>query len=568
MNWTVRPYGDRALLVEVPDVALAHRVASVVETALGSGSVPFGIDDVVVGLATVVVHLDHCPTDGPAAAWTAGLVAGVVDHPGAGRTPTPTHRSRARPVVEIPVVFDGPDLEEVAATVGATPAEVAELLTAGELQVAFLGFAPGFPYLVGLPGPLAGIRRRPTPRPTVPAGSVALAGGFASVYPGATPGGWMLLGRTSVTLFDPDRPPYARLRPGDLVRFRSVGSGAGLVGDHAATRVGTVPGTRSTLTPPGPRWVEVVQPGFLTLIQDGGRESAAVLGVPRAGPADPEAFVLANRLVGNDDRAAALEITVSGPTLRFAAPAHVTVVAGASGAADLTIDGLRCHDGAVTPVGSGQVLEVGRIRSGMRAYLAVAGGFDTPRTVGSRSSDVLVGLGPGPLTVGDRLGLGRPTRPHGALAQPGARRGDASSVVRVVPGPHRTAGAAAWEHLITRSWVVAPDSNRVGLRLTGPDPLAMDESAAIPSTGMVTGAIQVPPDGRPIILLPDHATVGGYPVIGCVIAADLPVLGQLGPGDAICFVEVGLVEAGRIATERERSLSTRVSGWFPTEAGT
>lgn len=562
-GWSLVPYGDRALLVEVADVGLAHRVVAAVEEALRADRVPFGVDDVVVGLGNVVIHLGPRPPVGPAVAWTAGLVSGVL---GDRERPAPPDRGppgTGSPPLEIPVEFDGPDLEEVAAVLGTTTEGIASLLTGTDLQVAFLGFSPGFPYLIGLPEPLAALRRRSSPRPMVPAGSVAVAGGFASVYPQSTPGGWMLLGHTSVRLFDPGKPPYALLRAGDRVRFRAARAG----GRHARTPLVDGAGRRAPLAADGHRWVEVERPGFLSLLQDEGRRSTAAMGVPHAGPADPRSFRLANRLVGNADDATSLEITVSGPALRFAGPAHIAVVASAADGAELTVDGLPCPDGAVVPVGAGQLVEIGRIRVGLRAYLAVAGGFDTPRTVGSRSSDVLVGLGPGPLAVGDRLSLGRPTRPHGVLTHPGPRDGRTASAIRVLAGPHPM-GGVAWEHLTTRTWTVTADSNRVGVRLTGSDPLPVDRSPSIPSTGMVTGAIQVPPDGRPIVLMPDHATVGGYPVIGCVISADLAALGQLRPGDTVRFTGVDLEEAARMAGHGERALDARVSGWYPTEAGT
>jgi biotin-dependent carboxylase-like uncharacterized protein len=279
-------------------------------------------------------------------------------------------------------------------------------------------------------------------------------------------------------------------------------------------------------------------------------------------------MVLANRLVGNAHGAAAIEITVVGPALRFGAPAHCAVVGRSAGAVEVAIDGLPCGDGTVVPVDAGQVLSVGQVGSGLRAYLAVAGGLATPEAVGSRSSDLLCGLGPGPLVTGDRLALGRPGRPHGILSPPAHRGPDGpATVVRVMEGPHRP-GERAWDHLINQEWAVRGDSNRIGVRLGGRRPVPVAEGRSIPSTGMVTGAVQVPPDGHPIILLPDHATVGGYPVIGCVISADLGVVGQLAPGDAVRFSPVDLDEARREAVRSERTLATRVSGWFPTRTAT
>jgi KipI family sensor histidine kinase inhibitor len=564
MNASVVPYGDRAILVEVDGVSHAHRAAAAVEAAVRDQAAPVGVDDVVVGFHSVVVMLDgHPDRHGPAVPWLADLVSEMPDHD-TGTAGSVAPRSPGRQVLEIPVEFDGPDLDRVAAAIGVDPGGVVSLLTGAELEVAFLGFSPGFPYLVGLPPELAAVPRRPAPRSSVPAGSVALAGGFASVYPQSTPGGWMVLGSTATRLFDPDHPPFALLRPGDGVHFRAEPGQQRASGGRALS--GTV--ARPPLQARSRRWAEVIRPGVLSLVQDGGRRGVAGVGVPGAGPADPDSMVLANRLVGNADGAAAIEITVAGPALRFNGPAHWAVVGRSADAVEAAVDGHPCSDGAVVPVNAGQVVSIGQVRAGLRAYLAVSGGLTTPETVGSRSSDLLCGLGPGPLVTGDRLALGLPGRPHGFLSHSADRVSDGpATVVRVMEGPHRP-GIGAWGHLIEQEWAVRGDSNRIGVRLGGRRPVPVTGGRSIPSTGMVTGAIQVPPDGNPIILLPDHATVGGYPVIGCVISADLGVIGQLAPGDAVRFGQVDLDHARRAVVQSERILATRVSGWFPTRAGT
>jgi len=493
--------------------------------------------------------------------------------------------------VEIPVTFDGPDLEAVSALLDTTPGSVVDALTGVVLDVAFVGFSPGFPYLVGLPAELASVPRRPTPRPSVPAGSVAVGGGFASVYPQSTPGGWMLLGRTPLRLFDAHRRPYALLRAGDTVRFtveHRPRGGAGLTGGAAGTdtvAAGPIDARRPRLVNRGARFAEILEPGVLSLVEDQGRRSVAGLGVPRGGPADPEAMRLANRLAGNPDDTAAIEVTAAGPSLRFAADAHITVVGMGPEAVDVTVDGRPVGSGAVIPVGGGQVVSVGHVRSGLRAYLAVSGGFDIPLEVGSRASDMLSGLGLGPLVAGDRLDLGPPSRPLGLLSSrgvpfaPGRRQ-----VLRVLPGPHLVP-AGRLEGLLLGGWVVGAASNRVGLRLepgddrpyrpadhasigAERDPTTEPAPVSIPSTGMVTGAVQIPPDGNPIVLLPDHATVGGYPVACCVISADLPLLGQLCPGDIVGFTPVDRMAAVQALDRWERSMAERVSGWFPTAAAT
>ncbi len=557
----VRHYGDGGILVDLGSVHAAHRVAAAIQADMATDDLGGRVTGVVVGFGNVVVLLDE--PDGPEGSllsWVERVVLRSLESDRASLGGQHRAGSTGPSSMEIPVVFDGPDLPLVATAIGADEHQVVELLTRADLEVAFIGFAPGFPYLTGLPPELERIPRRATPRPSVPAGSVAIAAGFASVYPRSTPGGWMLVGSTTVRLFDPDRPPYARVRAGDRVRFRRTT-------DSGRRAQGNPEGDRPPLRARGGRWAEVVDPGLLTLVQDHGRLGVAGIGVPGAGASDPDGLLLANRLVGNPDRAAVLELSATGPTLRFAVDVHVAVVGCRSGAVDIELDGRPCPDSAVVPVGPGQLLAVGQVRTGLRACLAVSGGFETPMVMGSRSSDVLTGLGPGPLRAGDRLDLGRPLRPHGSLVPSG--NGAASArprAVRVLAGPRYAAGPA-WDRLVEDRWTVDVTSNRIGVRLVGTGgPLPPGPAGAV-STGMVTGAVQVPPDGRPIILLPDHATVGGYPVIACVIAADRSVVAQLAPGDQLTFTGVDPAGAHRAWTERDRVLDGRVTGWFPTAAG-
>ncbi|MGH9081265.1 MAG: 5-oxoprolinase subunit B family protein, partial [Acidimicrobiales bacterium] len=228
MTSPAQPFGDRAFLLGVADVGSARALAGEVEHAVRAGTAPAGIVEVLAGFDSVVVRTDlAAATDDGLASWLADLSSLLAG----GRAPAMgtserTEGDEAGRTVTIPVVFDGPDLEAVADAIGAAPPAVVDLLTGAPLEVALLGFAPGFPYLVGLPPALVAIPRRATPRASVPAGSVAIGGGFASVYPQSSPGGWKILGHTSICLFDPHRPPFALLQPGDRVRFTG-GSGAG-----------------------------------------------------------------------------------------------------------------------------------------------------------------------------------------------------------------------------------------------------------------------------------------------------------------------------------------------------
>jgi KipI family sensor histidine kinase inhibitor len=582
----VGPYGDNALLVDVDDAPSAHRLADAIGRARSTGAAPAGVDEAVVGFCTVVVHVDaEVDRIDVVEAWLADLASRQAGPEPAGAGPGRGSGADGPRRVDIPVTFDGPDLDAVAASIGRTTASVIDLLVGGDLQVAFLGFAPGFPYLVGLPPELASVPRRSTPRTSVPAGSVAVGGGFAAVYPQDTPGGWMLLGHTALRLFDPDRPPYTLVRAGDTVRF-SIGPPSAPSGDpgpfstESTDRPGaadhrvtggpksTGSGRRAPLRASGTRFVEVLDPGLLSLVEDIGRRWVADIGVPRAGAADPETMRLANRLVGNPDGAATIEVTAVGPTLRFSGDAHVAVVASAADGVSVCIDGHAVATDSVSPVQPGQVVAIGRVSAGLRAYVAVAGGMATPLVMGSRSSDMLCGLGPGPLMTGDQLDLGAPTRPHGMLSHPlDPAPGPEPAVIQVIHGPHRFPQSDRHE-LVARVWTVGAASNRIGIRLAGEGRPLGAGAPETTSTAMVTGAIQVPRDGDPIILMPDHATLGGYPVIACVIAADLAKLGQLRPGDKVRFAPVDRHTARHEHLRRERILAGRVSGWFPTEAAT
>jgi KipI family sensor histidine kinase inhibitor len=546
-------FGDRALLVETDDVGAAHELADALADRMADGDAPGGIDDVAVGFASVVVILDPDPEladQDAVASWLARVTEGARS---GGRRRRSGRRRRTH---ILPVVFDGPDLDEVAAAVGNPVHRVVDLVVAADLEVSFVGFAPGFPYLTGLPGPLADLPRRPTPRTSVPAGSLAVAAGFAAVYPRSTPGGWHLLGRTAVTLFDPDVPPHSRMAPGDHVRITVVGP------DDVPLAVDDI--ERPALDAGDGPCLEVLEAGLMTTVQDNGRRGCTHLGVPAAGAADPRSLTLVNLLLGNRPGGAALECTASGPTLRVGGDGYLAAVGVAPGSVEVTVDGHPVPDCTVLPVTDGQVVCIGRVRRGLRAYLGVTGGLTTPTLFGSRSSDSLAGLGPGPLRVGDRLGRGPGGRPRGRLAPPAAAAPDGTATLRVLRGPHGSPSPG----LTTTRWQVGRDIDRIGVRLEPVERSRLDTGGPRASLPMVTGAVQVPPDGRPIILLPDHATVGGYPVVACVVAADLALLGQLAPGDAVHFVEVDRSTAARSAGAERGDRAARVTGWFPTVAGT
>lgn len=276
--------------------------------------------------------------------------------------------------------------------------------------------------------------------------------------------------------------------------------------------------------------LEVLAPGPRTTVQDLGRPGWAHLGIPRSGAADRGALALANRLAGNGEDAAALETSLQGPRLRAQADC-IVVLAGASCPARVA----ERHVPMYEPIAlrAGEELAVGLATRGVRTYVAFAGGIDVPTVLGSRSTDTLGGLGPAPLARGDRLAL---LDRSGDLPAPGpvsAPPLQTEIVVTLLLGPREDWFApAAVAGLGDVEFTVGTASDRVGVRLEGP-PLGWARSGELRSEGIVPGAVQVPPSGQPIVLLADHPTTGGYPVLGVVCERDLDRMAQLRPGGRV-----------------------------------
>ena len=278
------------------------------------------------------------------------------------------------------------------------------------------------------------------------------------------------------------------------------------------------------------RTVTVIAPGPLSTIQDRGRPGLGHLGIGRSGAADPTGLDRANRLVGNKVGAAAIEMTFGGLRLRF----DTDAVAALTGApCEMSIGGRTLPVDVAVPVHAGEELRCRTPKLGVRSYLAVDGGIDVPPVLGSRSTDTLSGLGPEPLAAGMSLPLGRPS----TLPPPGAGSPEFAIVptLPVMAGPRLDwFSPQTLDLLITSRWSVTPQADRVGIRLAGP-PLRRRTQLELPSEPMVAGALQVPPDGQPILFLADHPVTGGYPVIGVVPGAQLCHAAQLRPGNTVGF---------------------------------
>lgn len=451
-------------------------------------------------------------------------------------------------VVEIPVCYGddyGPDLEEVANGLSMPPESVIRTHSESLYRVAMMGFMPGFAYLTGMPDAIA-YPRKSTPRLRVPAGSVGIGGLQTGAYALASPGGWQIIGRTPSRLFRPFDSDSTLLHTGDYVRFVPISEGEFLEQEQKEqVRLATENRTTHIRTENGKstRTVSIVKAGLLTTIQDLGRQGYESIGISTSGAMDFFAAAVANLLVGNRADDALLECTLVGPHLRFNCDALVAVTG-----ANLRplLDGRPIALWQSVQVKKGSELVFSGYQSGVRAYVAVSGGVDVPKVMGSRATDMgasLGGLMGRALANGDELLLARET--DNGLIRPGRMlhprlRPTYDKVVRLsflrslAPSglPKETVSS------FTKSTCgVLPQSDRMGIRLQGwtlNEELEPTRGSVI-SEPVLMGTIQCPVNGTPVILMADAQTIGGYPTLGTVAQVDLPRLAQAAPGSEVVF---------------------------------
>ena len=297
-----------------------------------------------------------------------------------------------------------------------------------------------------------------------------------------------------------------------------------------------------------PTEILILKSGWLTTIQDLGRHGHQHYGVSVSGAMDSFSMIVANRLVGNPDQAAVLELTLKGPELQFK---QDTVIAITGADLSPTLDGRNMPMWRSMLIPRGGQLRFGMPRAGARAYLAIAGGIDIDPILGSRATHCASetkGLHGRPLKQGDVFRGGKPapliTQPIGTeLSAPLRPRYEHSATLRIIPGPQQNVFEKHSLTTLTQTpYTVSPQSNRMGYRLAGPK-IAQKDTASFISDGTATGSLQVPSDGQPILLMADRQTTGGYPKIAVVISADLPLAAQLAPGDRIRFILCTVAQA-------------------------
>lgn len=469
--------------------------------------------------------------------------------------------------VEVDVVYDGEDLAAVAELTGMSEEAVVAAHSDTVWVGAFGGFAPGFTYCTAADADAApfDVPRRDSPRTAVPAGSVAVAGTFSAVYPRTSPGGWQLLGRTDAVLWDLDRERPALIRPGDRVQYRPVRALASVsdrpLPDDGAVTSSSQPASASEAAtddrepttdagePTGRPGLAVVDPGMQSVLQDLGRAGHGDLGVAFSGAADKDAARQANRLVGNAPDEAVVETLFDGLSVT-AHGLQVLALTGAEARAVVTDDAgavlRRPVPRAPFALRDGETLTVEQPAAGLRTYLALRGGIEARQDLGSRSTDVMSGIGPDPLAAGDTL-VRRQDPGRGLVGDAEAplrrtpRAGD-TAVLRITLGPRDDwFDQANIDLLTTQEWEVTAESNRIGVRLAAPEDgasLTRVREGELASEGVVSGALQVPPSGLPVLFLADHPVTGGYPVIAVVVREDLGAAAQLPPGARVRLIVV------------------------------
>ena len=519
----VRDVVDGAILIGYPDADEEEANRRAVAAARGlAARPPAGLLDAVPAARTLLVLFDPRR----------------LAHEHLARTLRKDRENAAvsrdgRRTLHVPVFYGGeagPDLEELARSRGLSAGEAARRHAAADYRVAFLGFAPGFPYLTGLPLELHAPRLA-TPRTRVATGSVGIGGPYTGVYPEETPGGWRLIGRAPVRLFDPYRDPPALLLPGDRVRFQPI--------DRAEFERG-----RICLQPPadlagapGRPLFALLDSGAWTSVQGGPRYGWSRYGVAPGGAMDCRALARGNALLGNVADTAALEVTLSGPRLEILSRAKI-LLAGSQPEAQWNGKPLAVEE--AREVGPGDSLRIGRVKGGARTYLCVAGGLarrDRPEpTRRLVAGDTVERSDEGSVPSREQI-------LRFAQDDRGAVEGGGQIALRVLLGPQEESfEKEGLEVFLREPYRVSPESDRRGVRLEGPK-IAHRHDPDIPPEGTALGSIQVPRDGQPIVLGPDRPVTGGYAKIATVIGADFPLLARAAAGTAVRFRAVPLAEA-------------------------
>ncbi|TWI80384.1 KipI family sensor histidine kinase inhibitor [Lacibacter cauensis] len=567
--FSVHPVNESSILLRFGNSIDVHTHQQLMQAKHCIEQNPFlGFVETVPAYNTLAVYFNPVEVEQTAASIAASVEESVRNIIANAKSPT---ASTTTQLIEIPVCYNedfAPDLAETAGNLRLSTEALIQLHCSKTYHVYMLGFTPGFPYM-GKTDERIVTKRKQQPRLAVAPGSVAIAGEQTGIYPFATPGGWNIIGRTPLQLFDRHRTNPFLLKAGDEVQFKPItpdefeqySTSDAPVGRELKNNITHLTKTSDDNKPS----IQVEQCGFLTTLQDTGRTGYLQYGVSKGGAMDSSAAQLANVLVGNDADETVLELTQSPHRFVFTAD---TVIAFTGGGLQPETEQQLLPLHKPLFIAAGTVVHCRQQLPGFRLYMAVAGGFAADEFLQSSSTDLLIkagGFDGRPLKKADILAQ---KNKHSKLQQQLLQVLKAGATIELFQSNESMRGTtirvlkgAEWNYLTDASssnftqqaFTVTQQSNRMGYRLKT-ETLQTNQSCDIVSSPVTQGTVQLTSSGEMIILMADAQTVGGYPRIAQVCAADLSLLAQKKPGDAIQFQIVSLQEAEALYMKRAEEL--------------
>ena len=542
------PFGDNGLLIEFGDVIsleVNRRVIALSEAIIGAKIQ--GVEELVPTYRSLLVRYNASKIS------YEQLVFRIKD---VEKTMEERSMEKVGRKIIIPVVYGGeygPDLTDVARFHGLTEEQVVKIHSGREYRVYMVGFVAGFPYLGEVADEIA-TPRLETPRLKVLAGSVGIAEKQTGIYSCEAPGGWRIIGRTPLRLFNLLKQPPVLLQLGDIVKFKPISEKEFRITEKTSQKQ---PADRFPKNKKGIKVFQVLKPGFFTTVQDLGRYGYLRYGVPISGAMDTFSLVAANLLVANDPDDACLEITLIGPELQALTETQIAITGGA---ASPKINGQHVPMWQTLEVQEGAVVSFGKVESGCRAYLSIRGGVDTPPLLGSRSTYVRGGFGGingRQLKTEDIIGGFDVSLLKVEYSMPEELVPQFTDQFKacVILGPQADMFTERGiTTFLSSQYKVTLEADRMGYRLEGPI-IEHKAKADIISDALLPGAVQIPKNGKPIMIMRDAQTAGGYPKIAVIITPDVSTLGQAKTNDIIEFSKITIQQAHEKISEYYKFLN-------------
>ena len=455
--------------------------------------------------------------------------------------------------ITIPVCYEdqefAPDLEKVALHAKLSKEEVIKLHSSSDYLIYMMGFLPGFPYLGGM-NPQLETPRLETPRTKIPAGSVAIGGAQTGLYPVESPGGWNIIGRTPLRLFDVKRKPFFLYEAGDKIRFLPITREefenfdeslwlAQVAGKSEASIETSDDAADSKEVYECGGGIKILEPGLLTSIQDSGITGFQKYGIGQSGAMDQTSFALANQICGNEKNAACLETTLAGPSIRFVTACDFAITGAVF--ENATLDGMRIEMNKKISAKAGSLLSCGFASKGLRSYIAFSGGLLVPKVFRSSSTNLKSKIGGymgRKLQADDQLAIGINKKNPLLVPDNKSTEGFTENKDVLLLDCIKSSQFDFFQEKIVKKftdliYTVSAESDRMGIRFTGPG-LECGKTDII-SDAIPFGAVQITSAGLPVVMAADRQTTGGYAKIACVKKSAMYRLAQALPGTKVRF---------------------------------